>query len=67
MAVIGYALAAAGIVLYTPVKWLSPRDIEIAFDGGRVTSFTNSAIVYRKGPVPDGFHATLREGRCEVW
>jgi len=49
------------------VKWLSPRDIEIAFDGGRVTSFTNFAIVYPKEPVPAEFHATLREGSCEVW
>jgi hypothetical protein len=44
------------------VKWLSPQNIEIAFDCGRVTSFTNSAFVYPNGPVPVEFHAILREG-----
>lgn len=44
------------------VKWLSQQNIEIAFDCGRVTTFTNSAVVYPKGPVPIEFHATLREG-----
>ena len=44
------------------VKWLSQRDIEIAFDCGRVTTFTNSAFVYPDGPVPVEFHATLRDG-----
>jgi hypothetical protein len=44
------------------VKWLSQRDIEIVFDCGRVTTFTNSAFVYPKGPVPVEFHATLRDG-----
>lgn len=46
------------------VKWLSPRDIEIAFDCGRVTSFTNSAIVHPIGYLPVEFHATLREAGC---
>jgi hypothetical protein len=43
------------------VKWLSQRDIEIAFDCGRVTSFRNSAFVYPNGPIPVEFHATLRD------
>lgn len=45
------------------VKWLSQHDIEIAFDCGRVTTFTNSALVYPNGPVPVEFHAILRD-RC---
>jgi hypothetical protein len=44
------------------VKWLSQRDIEIGFDCGRVTTFTNSAFVYPNGPVPVEFHATLHDG-----
>jgi energy-coupling factor transporter transmembrane protein EcfT len=44
------------------VKWLSQQNIEIAFDCGRVTTFTNSALVYPNGPVPVEFHAILRDG-----
>jgi hypothetical protein len=44
------------------VKWLSGRDVEIEFDSGRVTTFTNYANVYPNGPVPVEFHASLREG-----
>jgi hypothetical protein len=44
------------------VRWLSQRDIEITFDCGRVTTFTNSALVYPGGPVPVEFYATLRDG-----
>ena len=44
------------------VKWVSQQNIEIVFDYGRVTTFTNSAVVYPNGPVPVEFHATLREG-----
>ena len=44
------------------VKWLSERNIEIAFDCGRVTNFRNSAVVYPNGPVPVEFYATLRDG-----
>ena len=44
------------------VKWLSQQNIEIAFDCGRVTTFTNSAFVYPNGPVPVEFHAVLRDG-----
>jgi len=43
------------------VKWVSQQNIEIAFDCGRVTTFTNSALVYPNGPVPVEFHATLRD------
>ena len=44
------------------VKWLSQQNIEIAFNCGRVTTFTNSAFVYPRGPVPVEFHAILRDG-----
>ena len=44
------------------VKWLSQRDIEIAFGSGQVTTFTNYAVVYPNGPVPVEFHATLCDG-----
>jgi len=44
------------------VRWLSPRNIEIAFDCGRVPNFRNSAVVYPHGPVPVEFYATLRDG-----
>lgn len=44
------------------VKWLSQQNIEIAFDCGRVTTFTNSAFVYPNGPVPVEFYAILRDG-----
>ena len=43
-------------------KWVSDRDIEVSFTCGRVTHFTNSAVVYPNGPVPVEFHATLRDG-----
>lgn len=44
------------------VKWLSQQNVEIAFDCGRVTTFTNTALVYPNGPVPVEFHAILRDG-----
>jgi amino acid transporter len=44
------------------VKWLSQQNVEIAFDCGRVTTFTNSAFVYPNGPVPVEFYAVLRDG-----
>jgi hypothetical protein len=47
------------------VRWLSGRDIEIAFDSGRVTTFTNYALVYPSCPFPVEFHASLREGRAK--
>ena len=43
------------------VKWRGPREIDVSFECGRVTHFTNDAFVYPKGPTPEEFHATLRE------
>jgi hypothetical protein len=43
------------------VKWRGQRQIEVSFGCGRVTNFTSEALVYPKGPVPEEFHATLRE------
>jgi hypothetical protein len=43
------------------VKWRGPHEIEVSFECGRVTYFTNDAFVYPKGPIPDEFHVTLRE------
>jgi hypothetical protein len=43
------------------VKWRGPHEIEVSFQCGRVTYFTNDAIVHTKGPIPEEFHATLRE------
>ncbi len=42
-------------------KWRGQREIEVSFRCGRVTYFTNDAFVYPKGPVPEDFHATLRD------
>ena len=42
-------------------KWRSNRVIEISFGCGRVTYFKNDALVYPSGPVPEEFHAILRE------
>jgi hypothetical protein len=44
------------------VKWLSQQNIEISFDCGRVTTFTNFALVYPNGPIPVEVHAILRDG-----
>lgn len=46
------------------VKWRSEREIEISFACGRVSYFRNYALVYPSGPVPEEFHAILRD-RCE--
>jgi hypothetical protein len=43
------------------VKWRGSHEIEVSFQCGRVTYFTNNALVYPNGPVPEEFHATLRE------
>lgn len=43
------------------VKWRGSHEIEVSFQCGRVTYFTNNALVYPNGPFPEGFHATLRE------
>src|SRR5438477_2089996 len=47
------------------VKWLSQREIEIFFRGGRVTEFRNDASVWPNGPVPEEFHAILCDG-CDA-
>jgi hypothetical protein len=43
------------------VKWLSDHDIEVSFECGRVSRFTNSAFVYPSGPVPVEFYARLHD------
>ena len=43
-------------------KWQSGREIKVSFRGGRVTYFTNSAIVFPDGSVPVEFHTTLCDG-----
>jgi hypothetical protein len=45
------------------VKCREQRDVEVAFRSGRISYFKNYAFVYPKGPVPEEFHITLREGR----
>ncbi len=45
-------------------RWLSEQEIEISFACGRVSYFRNYALVYPSGPVPEEFHAILRD-RCE--
>ncbi len=47
------------------VQWKSPREIEVSFKGGRVTNFTNSAIVYARDSAPVEFHTTLCDG-CDA-
>jgi hypothetical protein len=51
----------AMILMVLSAKWLGQREIEISFCSGRVTNFTNYASVYRGGPDPMVFHATLRD------
>ena len=48
------------------VKWRSERDLEISFDCGRVTTFSNFAILSEGREVPVEFHATLREACGET-
>ena len=48
------------------VKWRSERDLEISFDCGRVTKFSNFALLTKGHPVPVEFHATLHETCNEV-
>jgi hypothetical protein len=43
------------------VKWRSERDLEIAFDCGRVSTFSNFAILSQGRSIPVEFHATLHE------
>ena len=44
------------------VKWQGPRVIEVSFNSGRVSQFTNSAFVYPGGSVPEAFHTLLCDG-----
>lgn len=43
-------------------KWQSQREIQVSFRGGRVTYFTNSALVSPNGSLPVEFHTTLCDG-----
>jgi hypothetical protein len=43
-------------------RWKTDREIEVSFSSGRVTQFTNSAIVYSYGPVPTEFYTELCDG-----
>jgi hypothetical protein len=43
------------------VKWRSERDLEISFDCGRVSSFSNFALLSKSRSIPVEFHATLHE------
>jgi hypothetical protein len=47
------------------VKWQAPRVIEVSFQSGRVSHFTNSAVAYPGGPVPEEFHILLCDG-CDA-
>lgn len=41
------------------VKWRGPQKIEVSFQSGRVSYFTNAAFVYPGGSVPEEFHTVL--------
>ncbi len=41
------------------VKWLSERNVEISFSCGRVSKFSNFAVMSKGRPLPVEFHATL--------
>lgn len=43
------------------VKWVSERNIEISFACGRVSRFSNFAVVSKGRPLPIEFHATLND------
>lgn len=43
------------------VKWRSDHNVEIAFDCGRVTRFSNFALLSKSRSIPVEFHATLNE------
>jgi hypothetical protein len=46
-------------------RWVDERDVEIAFACGRVSQFSNFAIVSDGHPLPAEFHATLTD-RCNA-
>jgi hypothetical protein len=41
------------------VKWVSERNVEISFACGRVSKFSNFAVMSKGRPLPVEFHATL--------
>lgn len=41
------------------VSWLAENNVEISFSCGRVTKFSNFALISKNHPVPVEFHATL--------
>jgi len=43
------------------VKWLSERNVEISFSCGRVSKFSNFAVVSKGHSLPVEFHATLND------
>ena len=47
------------------VKWVSERNVEISFACGRVTKFSNFAVVSKAHPLPVEFHATLND-KCNA-
>ena len=44
------------------VKWVEPQVIEVSFSSGRVSQFTNSALAYPGGSIPEAFHILLCDG-----
>ncbi len=42
-------------------RWVSTRDVDISFDCGRATQFSNFALVSKDHPLPVEFHATLND------
>jgi hypothetical protein len=43
------------------VKWVSERNVEISFACGRVSRFSNFAVMSKDHPLPVEFHATLND------
>lgn len=43
------------------VKWLSERNVEISFSCGRVSTFSNFAVMSKDRSLPVEFHATLAD------
>jgi hypothetical protein len=45
------------------VKWQSQQEIDVTFDGGRVSGFNNYAIVSPKDSLPIEFHIVMHDRR----
>jgi hypothetical protein len=43
------------------VKWVSDRNVEISFACGRVSKFSNFAVMSKGQPLPVEFHASLND------